>query len=52
MKIKSTRFKSAIMVLPPQLYSVLSKAPSVVSDNAQEIILRVDRPLCVECSNY
>ncbi|MBQ2972018.1 MAG: Flp pilus assembly complex ATPase component TadA [Ruminococcus sp.] len=51
MKIKSTRFKSAIMVLPPQLYSVLSKAPSVVSDNAQEIILRVDRPLCVECSN-
>ncbi len=49
--MKTKRFNSAIMVLPPQLYSVLSKAPSVVTDSAQEIILRVDRPLCVECGD-
>ncbi len=51
METKSKRFKSAIMVLPPPLYSALSKTPSVVSENAQEIILRVDRPLCVECGS-
>ncbi len=51
MESKSKRFKSAIMVLPPQLYSVLSNAPAIVTENAQEIVLRADRPLCVECNN-
>ncbi len=51
MESKSKRFKSAIMVLPPQLYSVLSNAPAIVTENAQEIVLRTDRPLCVECNN-
>ena len=51
MESKSKRFKNAVMVLPPQLYTVLSNAPKVVSENAHEIVLRVNRPLCVECKN-
>lgn len=51
MESKSKRFKNAVMVLPPQLYTVLSNAPKVVSENAHEIVLRANRPLCVECKN-
>lgn len=51
METDNKRFKSAVKVLPQDLYSVLSKAPSVVTDKALEIVLRADRPLCVECSD-
>ena len=50
MKVQNERFISAIKMLPPNLYSVLSKVPDIVSSNAQEIVLRVNSPLCIECN--
>ncbi len=50
MDIKKERFLSAARVLPQKIYTVLSNAPPVVYESAQEITLRVNRPLCVECT--
>ncbi|MBQ4129443.1 MAG: Flp pilus assembly complex ATPase component TadA [Ruminococcus sp.] len=49
MENKRKRFKSACLVLPPDIQSVLLKAPDFISNDAQEIVLRVNRPLSVEC---
>ena len=51
MELKKSRFHSAISVLSHDMYAVLKNAPSVVTSTAQEIVLRADRPLCVECSD-
>ncbi len=45
---KRNRFKSAATVLPPRLFSVLTSVPESITDKVQEIILRVNRPLCVQ----
>lgn len=49
MENKNNRFNSAISVLSTELYSALSEAPPMITENAQEIILRANRPMCVEC---
>lgn len=51
MENKRKRFLNAASVLSPQLYSVLSLAPDSITDNAQEITLRLNRPLCIECTD-
>ena len=45
---KRNRFISAASVLPPRLFSILASVPESITDKAQEIILRVNRPLCVQ----
>lgn len=49
MEHEKSRFKNAATVLSPDMYSALANAPAMIADNAQEIILRLNRPLCVEC---
>lgn len=51
MEQRKSRFHSALSVLSHDMYAVLKNAPSLVTDNAQEIVLRADRPLCIECSD-
>lgn len=51
MEQRRKRFLNAATVLPQQLYSVLSKAPDSISTTTQEIILRSERPLCVQCGS-
>ena len=51
MENKRKRFLNAASVLSPQLYKVLSLAPDSITSKAQEITLRLNRPLCVECSD-
>lgn len=49
MENKKNRFKNATMVLSQEVQSVLLRAPDFLCDSAQEIVLRSNRPLCVEC---
>ena len=47
---KRKRFLNASSVLSVELYKVLSSAPDSITSKAQEITLRLNRPLCVECN--
>ncbi len=51
MEKSSNHFHDVCMMLPVSLQSVLLKAPEFIFENAQEIILRTNRPICVECSH-
>lgn len=51
MENKRKRFLSACSVLSGDIQSVFVNAPDVVVNTATEIVLRADRPLCVECPN-
>ena len=46
---KRKRFLNAVSMLPPEFIAVLQNAPALITDNAQEITLRTNRPLCVQC---
>ena len=50
MENKRKRFLNAASVLSAKLYKVLSSAPDLITSTAQEITLRLNRPLCVECN--
>ena len=50
MENKRKRFLNAASVLSPPLYKVLSTTPDSIAGKVQEITLRLNRPLCVECS--
>lgn len=49
MENNNKRFLNAISILSNDLKSALMKTPVEVMCSAVEIILRTDRPLCVEC---
>lgn len=49
MENKCDRFKNACSVMTQELMSVLIKAPQSITASAQQISLRVNRPLCIEC---
>ncbi len=51
MENKRKRLLSAASVLSSELFSIVSRAPNMIFDKAQEIILRVNRPLCISCSD-
>ena len=48
---KRKRLLQASSVLSSELYAVISTIPESIAENVQEISLRVNRPLCVECGN-
>lgn len=48
---KRKRYLSAVSMLSSELIAVLQNAPTLVTDTAQEITLRVNRPLCVTCKD-
>lgn len=48
---KRKRLLNAASVLPTELFSVLSTAPPSIAESVQEITLRANRPLCIECSD-
>ena len=49
MEHNNKRFLNVISVLTNDLRSTLLKAPPNVMDSAVEIVLRTERPLCIEC---
>ena len=51
MENNNKRFLNVISVLSNDLRSTLLKAPPNVMNTAVEIVLRTDRPLCIECPN-
>ncbi|MBE6824012.1 MAG: hypothetical protein E7513_01565 [Ruminococcaceae bacterium] len=51
MENKRNTLSSALLVLPRDLHTVLKNAPKKILDGVMEIILRVNRPLCVECKD-
>ena len=51
MENKSKRFINAISVLTQELRAKLIATPTDIMSCATEIILRSDRPICIECPN-
>lgn len=51
MNSKEKRHQIFLSVLPQRLRSVLLKTPDKILSNAQEIVLRCNRPLCIECAD-
>ncbi len=51
MEKNKSRFINATAVLPYELRTILKNAPDFIVNNALEITLRVNKPLCVECIN-
>lgn len=51
MENKRKRFSSAVAFLSQDIQSVLQKAPLSICEKAQEITIRVNKPICVECEN-
>ena len=51
MENNNKRFLNVISVLSNDLRSTLLKAPPNVMNTAVELVLRTDRPLCIECPN-
>lgn len=49
MEQQEKRFENVIKYLSSDLQSALINLPKKISDNAQEISLRINRPLCIEC---
>ncbi|MBR2714799.1 MAG: Flp pilus assembly complex ATPase component TadA [Ruminococcus sp.] len=49
--MKNKRFKNAIKCLSADLYHILSNTPEKIADSVQEIILRAERPLCVQSNS-
>ena len=51
MNIKDNRHLKVISVLPQRLQSVVLKTPDKILLSTYEIILRSNRPLCIECAD-
>ena len=51
MENSKNRFLYATAVLPYELRAVLKNAPDFIINNALEVILRTNKPLCIECVN-
>lgn len=48
---KRKRLLNVASVLPLDLYSVIALVPDLLADKVQEVSLRANRPLCIECND-
>ncbi len=51
MENKRNTLSGALLVLPRELYSVIKNAPQSIQHDILEVVLRANRPLCIECKN-